>query len=289
MGLYGVLVVTDNGSAYGTAFDKDVALLLSEIDPVQNDAVNTAVTTAGFTDTAAWNGQTGQCGDPTIHSCYPPAVNYTPQYYLINGVAFDRSNIAAATQSILAPVSPATTVASSTGKVLVRFVNAGLRFHVPSIVGAPMTLLAEDGNKLPGNGARVQNSVLLTAGKTYDVAIQPAVAGGNYTAATYAVFDRELSLSTANQRDGGMQSYLSVAGGATSGAGSATSGTTLTANTASGAYTYYCSAGVTLSISDPSKGLLAGATGASGVALGTTFTGDVSAANLALQSNGTFT
>ena len=300
MGLYGVLVVTDNDTtvltspnAYGTAFDQDVALLLSEIDPEQNDAVNTAVTTTGFTDTAAWNGQTGQCGDPAVHTCYPPVVNYKPQYYLINGAAFDRSNINGSTRTILAPVSPATTVASSTGKVLVRFVNAGLRFHVPSIVGAPMTLLAEDGNKLPGNGARVQNSVLLTAGKTYDVTIQPAVTTGNYTAATYAVFDRELSLSTANQRDGGMQAYISVAGGATSGVGSAASGTNLAAqpDTTSGpaSYTYYCSAGTTLSISDPSKGLLAGATGASGVVLGTTFTGDTTAATVALQSNGTFT
>ena len=57
MGLYGVLVVTDanypgtfNGVTY--TFDKDVVLLLSEIDPVQNIAVDTAVKTAGFSDTA---------------------------------------------------------------------------------------------------------------------------------------------------------------------------------------------------------------------------------------------
>src|SRR5512143_1549981 len=39
MGLYGVLVVTDTaspGTLYGVAYDKDVALLFSEIDAVQN-------------------------------------------------------------------------------------------------------------------------------------------------------------------------------------------------------------------------------------------------------------
>ena len=52
----------------------------------------------------------------------------------------------------------------------------------------------------------MQTEVFLAAGKTYDVAIQPAqTTAGTYDAATYAVFDRALSLSTNNQRDGGMQ------------------------------------------------------------------------------------
>ena len=39
--------------------------------------------------------------------------------------------------------------AGTQGNVLLRLVNAGLHMHVPSVVGAKMTLLAEDGNKLP--------------------------------------------------------------------------------------------------------------------------------------------
>jgi FtsP/CotA-like multicopper oxidase with cupredoxin domain len=149
MGLYGVLVVTD--AAYpGQTFDKDLTLLLSEIDPVQNAAVALAVSTAGFSDALVWSGQTGACGDPVVHTCYPPAVNYDPRYYLINGVSFDRSNAAA---SALAVDATATQ-----GRVLLRLVNAGLRMHVPSVVGANMTLLAEDGNKPPGWQCRAQCS-----------------------------------------------------------------------------------------------------------------------------------
>ena len=40
-----------------------------------------------------WSGLTDGCGNPNSSSyltCYPPAVNYDPRYYLVNGVAFDR-------------------------------------------------------------------------------------------------------------------------------------------------------------------------------------------------------
>src|SRR6185436_11978154 len=143
MGLYGMLVVTapdvgsshfaysPNGPFAGVAFDADVPLLLSEIDPAQNRAVAAAVATAGFSETKVWSGQAGKCGDlspsPTATSeantCYPPAVNYSPRYYLVNGVSFDRST-PASSRFTYSPVAP-------TGKVLVRFVNAGLRMHAP--------------------------------------------------------------------------------------------------------------------------------------------------------------
>ena len=64
-----------------------------------------------------------------VHNCYPPTVNYTPLYYLINGRAFDTTNVAPpVSRSIPSHRSPV-------GNVLVRLVNAGLRMHVPSIVG----------------------------------------------------------------------------------------------------------------------------------------------------------
>ena len=47
-------------------------------------------------------------------------MNYTPLYYLFNGVAFNKTNAPGS----LFPAAPATGV---TGNVLVRLVNAGLR------------------------------------------------------------------------------------------------------------------------------------------------------------------
>ncbi|MDE2220307.1 MAG: hypothetical protein KGJ52_08020, partial [Gammaproteobacteria bacterium] len=137
-----------------------------------------------------------------------------------------------------------------------------------------------DGNLLPGT-PRVQTDVFLAAGKTYDVGIQPAQAGGNYTPATYAVYDRQLSLSTNNQRDGGMLAYLNVAG-ATAGAGTAASATTVVANPDS----YFLVAGNTLTISDSSKGLIANDVGVYGVSLLAAPTG--AGSTLTLNADGTF-
>src|SRR5881394_106013 len=177
MGLYGILVVTTvpAGGVAGTAYpavgttaavtyNADIPLLLSEIDPVQNTAVSAAVNTAGFAETNVWSGLAGSpsgCGNPVnadgtpnpnYNTCYPPAVNYTPLYYLINGTAFDKTH-ADASRFLATPAS------GVTGTVLVRLVNAGLRMHVPSIVraqtGTPtavagFSLIAEDGYLLPG-------------------------------------------------------------------------------------------------------------------------------------------
>src|SRR5437016_6578257 len=238
MGLYGILVVTTApaGTTAGTAYpavgttvpavtySAEVPLLLSEIDPLQNNAVAKAVTLPGFSETTVWSGQPGGCGNPASTNsgnCYPPAVNYTPLYYLFNGVAFNKTN-ATATNPSLFPTLPATGLTAGTGTVLVRFVNAGLRMHVPSIVGtqtgvavAPATtppsgfsLIAEDGNPLPGV-PRVQSEVFLPAGKTYDVMINVPATG----AAALPVYDRELSLSgNATARDAGMLAYISVNG-----------------------------------------------------------------------------
>ena len=287
MGLYGVLVVTTPASgatpaqAYaGVSYDADVPLVFSEIDPVQNRAVATALATAGFSETRVWSGQPNQCGDPNaavgvLNTCYPPVVNYDPRYYLINGVSFDRTNLAYSTFPVVAPGASA---ANPGVGVLLRFVNAGSRMHVPTVVGQSMTLYAEDGNVLPGV-PKVQNEVFLAAGKTYDVGIQPVSPGTAYAAATYAVYDRQLSLSTNNQRDGGMQAYIAVAGGVSSSA-------PVTPLSASDK-TYYCVAGTPLAVSDPSKGVLAGATGANGAMLSVKSL--PAGANLAFQSNGTFT
>jgi len=287
MGLYGVLVVTQApgagaGVAYpavGTAlpvnYASELSLVLSEIDPVQNAAVAAAVATAGFLETNVWNGQAGMCGDvppsPTAvpgvaNTCYPPAVNYTPLYYLINGVSFDAS----ATWR-----SQFGTTGAATGTVLVRYVNAGLRMHVPSIVNAVtgtapgVSLIAEDGNVLPGV-PKVQNEVFLAAGKTYDVLIDDIGTGLN-------VYDRQLSLSTNNRRGGGMMANINRA------SGTVPSGTPIFAATGE---TYYCAAGATLTVSDPAKGVLANDPGANGAAIGVLT--NIASTELSFNSNGTF-
>ena len=220
------------------------------------------------------------CSDGAA-SCYPPAVNYDPRYYLINGVAFDRTKAA----SSLFATNPA----NATGTVLVRLVNAGLRMHVPSIVGAQtsdsssgtpkvvsgLSLVAEDGNLLPGN-RRIQNEVFLAAGKTYDVLINAPVPVAPATApAALAVFDRQLSLSTNNQRDGGMLAYFG-ANGATLPA----SGVTAKANPDS----YFLVPGSNLTITDPAKGVIANDVGVYGVQILTAPTGGT----VTLNVDGTF-
>src|SRR5437870_8271251 len=311
MGLYGILVVTTAptsgtaGCAYpgataGTcavSYNAEIPLLLSEIDPVQNDAVSAAVNAAYFSETLVWSGQPGGCGNPTYvvsastPACYPPAVNYTPLYYLINGVAFSKTS---PTTSLVAPLPPAAAT-GVTGTVLVRFVNAGLRMHVPSIVGAVTTpavvppttvaaavpgfsLVAEDGNRLPGV-SRVQSEVFLPAGKTHDAMVNVPAAGGT----ALPVFDRELSLSAnAVARDAGMLAYLSL-----NGAGAPVASATAVARADTYNSVVNCTAApcIPVTVSDSGKGLIANDTNVFGVQLLAAPTGGT----LALNANGTFT
>jgi len=142
MGLIGVLVVTTapSGATAGTAYpgvtgltaattapaipyNADLPLEFSEIDPVQNAAVAAAVATNGFSETNVWSGMFGGCGNQLnangtsnlagaatatatpFGTCYPPAVNYTPFYFLINGVGFNKTN---ATGSVFAATAGVT-------------------------------------------------------------------------------------------------------------------------------------------------------------------------------------
>src|SRR5467141_675660 len=309
MGLIGMLVVTTApaGTAAGTAYpgsaagvtpvvpavtyNADIDLLLSEIDPVQNRAVNTAVNTAGFAETNVWSGQPGQCGNHgspvgVVNTCYPPAVNYTPLYYLFNGVAFSKTNAPAS----LFPTSLGTAAAPVTGTVLVRLVNAGLRMHVPSIIGSqtgtaisPATppsgfsIIAEDGNLLPGI-PRVQSEVFMPAGKTNDVMINVPAAGGT----ALPVFDRELSLSgNAIGRDTGMLAYIG-ANGAGLPAASAIGAATATPDLYNSLV-----AGQTFTVSDPSKGVIANDINVYGVNINASALPHNGTVNL--NANGTFT
>jgi hypothetical protein len=317
MGLYGILVVTSApntttstaGIAYGAgstavSYSSEVPLAFSEIDPVQNNAVNTAVNTPGFSETTVWSGLPGGCGNAVnsngspntgatasatpYGTCYPPAVNYTPTYYLINGVAFDKANptnsVFRATAGTAGVVGGPPVTTGITGNVLVRMVNAGLRMHVPSIVGsvtgaggaAGLSLIAEDGNPLPGV-ARVQSEVFMAAGKTYDVMVNVPAA----TQTALPVFDRELSLSgNATARDAGMLAYLGVNGSTVP-----ATGVFATAGAQANPDTYFLVAGNTLVVSDPARGVIANDVNVNGVQL----LGPPAAGKVTLSTNGTFT
>jgi hypothetical protein len=326
MGLYGILVVTEApaatagvesapGCAYPPAsttascpatfaYDAEVPVLFSEIDPVQNTSVSTAVNTSGFTETAVWSGQPGGCGNPytsagaanpAYNTCYPPAVNYTPLYYMVNGVAFNRTNV----KNSVFPVTPANIApaATTTGTVLVRMVNAGLRMHVPAMVGAQVAgatgatnpivtgykVIAEDGNPLPGV-PKIRSEIFMAAGKTYDVTINAqATSGSTITpyANALAIFDRELSLSgNAIDRDAGMLAFVSINGNAA--AAASTFGAVVARNDSYPSLV----TGVSLTVSDPSKGLLANDTNVYGVTL---LAPPANGTLLTLNKNGTFT
>ena len=357
MGLIGMVVVTTaptNSTTPGTAYpaviyNADVPLIFSEIDPVQNNAVDRAVNTAGFNESATHNYLTaggvasinltspgsGYTAAPTVTfspagatahtqidtdstsptygqvteidldtvgnytsaptisiagpggsgtaatasvmalalsangaalcqfnsggsvqqagACYPSVVNYSPRYYLINGQGFDRFQ----SNASLFATSPASGLTPGTGSVLVRMVNAGLRMHVPSIVGSQIgtgttppsgfSLIAEDGNVLPGK-PRVQSEVFMAAGKTYDVMINVPAAGS----LALPVFDRELSLSANSaNRDSGMVGYISANGAV------APFGNPSTAGAAAADDPYQIYSDVPYTVTDASKGVLA--------------------------------
>ena len=263
-------------------YNAEVPLLFSEIDPVQNKRVDVAVHTDGFSETRVWSGQPDGCGNAassTYNTCYPPAVNYSPRYYLINGVGFDKTHID--TSKFIA--TSGTAVNGISGNVLVRMVNAGLRMHVPSIVnsqtGTPAApgfgLIAQDGNPLPGK-TRIQNEVFMAPGKTYDVSINVPPAGST----ALPIFDRQGSLSgNSRERDAGMLAYISVNGAlapAAAGAGSAVA--------VNDTYNSLI-AGQTLTVSDPTKGLIANDTNVYGVSVSASPAGGT----LTLAANGTFT
>ena len=146
-----------------TAAANDVVLLFSEIDPALHGAAEAA-----------------------------NAKNYKPKYYLING------------QSALPGSAPPVVAGGRNQKTLqLRFLNAGLMTHVPTIQGPYMTLIAEDGYPYPY--PRQQYSVLLPAGKTIDALWSPD------TQASFALYDRRLSMTTNGTPGGGMLVSLNVA------------------------------------------------------------------------------
>jgi hypothetical protein len=146
------------------------------------------------------------------------------------------------------------------------------------------SLVAEDGNPLPGV-SRVQSEVFMAAGKTYDVMIDmpaactPVPPATSCTTPDLPIFDRELSLSAnATARDAGMLAYIQPNNGSGLPAGATAVSAVANPDTYNSVIT-----GQTLTVSDPSKGVLANDINVYGVqVMGTAPTG------LTLNPDGTF-
>jgi FtsP/CotA-like multicopper oxidase with cupredoxin domain len=228
MGLYGALVVTGTGAGY-PPLANDQVLLYSEIDPALHAAV-----------------ADGTYGTPA----YPSTFDYYPQYFLINGEAYRAS-----TAPISIPVSQDT---------LLRFVNAGLKLHTPTLGGGLyMTLIAEDGNLYPFTVE--QYSLELPPAKTIDAVVNIGSEG------TYALYDRSLALTNGPETGGGM--LVKLQAGAVTGAPIAADDT------------YAVAEDTPLNVAAP--GVLGNDTPSSG--LTASLVSDVSAGTLALNADGSFT
>ncbi|MBI5496165.1 MAG: hypothetical protein HY904_14175 [Deltaproteobacteria bacterium] len=197
MGLFGALLVYPVNSALAypdpsTAFDAEVTLLFSEIDPVLHDAI-----AAGLYGS--------QPPSPPPAGWLTSTIEYRPQYFFINGQSFR-------------PAMPVLPAGVRGGRLLIRFLNAGLSNRVPAVQGPYMSVIAEDGHPYMVTSStgsvlpapREQYSVLLPAGKTVDAILVPAAAGD------IPVYDRRFGLSNAGTSPGGMLVYLAVAGTAPS-------------------------------------------------------------------------
>ena len=180
MGLYGA--VTGDaavGEAYtGIGYDNEVVMLYSEIDPALHAAVD--------------GGDYGPGGTVTS------TVNYVPKYYLVNGEPYS-----ATTADIPA--------GAAGQRTLVRFLNAGLDHHAPTLLGEHMTIVAEYGNPYPY--PRVQYSMFLVAQQTRDAIIEPA------NQSRLPLYDHRMRLTNnIDAGPGGLMSFLAVV--AAAGAGS---------------------------------------------------------------------
>lgn len=167
MGLYGGMKVDSAaGEAYpGVTYDNEVILFYSEIDRALHD--------------------------PDAVSAQP--LNYKPDYFLINGQPYPAS----------VPILDHPITAGE--QVLIRFLNMGLKTHVPSFVDGHLSVIAEDG--FPYTYPKTQYSVLLPAGKTVDALWTAPASYGDYP-----VYDRRHFLRNAEVSPGGMLVYLSVTG-----------------------------------------------------------------------------
>ena len=194
MGLYGAMT-KDAGTgkvAYSSAetnvvYANQVTLLYSEIDPAMHRAV-----AAGTFGTGSGPGST---------------LDYQPKYFLINGMPFPAPDLDPIAIPTLAQPTGGVPAGSS---LLLRFLNAGLRSHVPTINGQYWKVVAEDGNPVPFlSNPRQQYTAFLPPGKTLDVLLSPVNASTD-AVVKVPVFDSRYYDTTNASPNGGMQFRLAV-------------------------------------------------------------------------------
>ena len=189
MGLFGALTKDSAaGEAYpGVAYDNEVVLFYSEIDPSLNDAV--------------------------VNNNHQTSIHYQARWFLINGEPYDP----ATNSDIAAGVAGENT--------LIRFLSAAGETHVPTLQGLHMTIHAEDGIPYAwedtsagtsGAAPREQYSAIMPPLKTRD-AIVSATRDGRfavYDGNGYMTNPTDPANVTVGDNLGGMLRFLVFAPGA---------------------------------------------------------------------------
>jgi Bacterial Ig domain len=176
MGLFGMVEQDAQASGSATrllssdaasAFDLDLPVVLSEIDPAQHALIDS---TLGSADPSSW-----KAGNNST-------LKYEPKFFLINGKVFAgvASDGSAATDLPIA--------AASGSRVILRMANAGLQSRNLMLTSGMWKLLGEDGS--PYVAAREQSTALLPAGKTTDALIVSVAPTDGSTNRALAIFDR---------------------------------------------------------------------------------------------------
>ncbi len=190
MGIYGALIVRPVGlpqRAYDnttpiqpvSAFDNEIVLLYSAIDPFLHNAVadNTFGTEA-----------------------FPSTMPYEPKYFLINGKPYQNQ-----ADPLVQHHDPLPIGSPGGNGTLLRFLNADLQAHAPSFLDTYVTVIGEDGNLVPF--ARVHHTLLMTAGKTLDAILVPSA-----PARKVPLIDRRLFVNNNGVYPGGYLAFLGVQG-----------------------------------------------------------------------------
>lgn len=180
------------GQSY--AYDRDVTIFYSEIDPAIHDAV------AGGTYTACTGG-VAVCDAEAAAGKTPSTIDYQAKFFLVNGQPF--------TTRLKARLYAGEAVAAADSTTLIRMLNAGLRPHVPTVLNTRFKIISEDGKPYTDR-VRDQDTVFLPPLKTRD-ALLTIPAGTQET--DYPLYDHAMGMTngSAPKGPGGNIAYLAVA------------------------------------------------------------------------------
>ncbi len=206
--------------------------------------------------------------DPALNNAADPATfdlrTFAPKYALINGKAYPNTD----------PI-----LANAADRVLLRYVNAGLKLHSMALLGARQTIVAHDSIELKYPSTVVAQT--FGPGETADVIATAATAGSKLF-----IYDGSLTQhNNAAAGVGGMTTFISVAGSVTPPTAPTTSNVAVSPNPANGTATVTVTA--TLSDSAATAEYFVDATGANGAGTALTGTGSVTGTIAAGLSSGT--